>query len=658
MEMSEKNYLDLPQGGTTISDGGESPPEVSSGCPSDSGEGTFRLEILGSRREETACEDRENNPFKRRDSIRRTTPGSPAIADCKESVEEAHSVGSTKLTTPHTTENSDDGNTTEVFTPEQRAKKRRKRSSPPLDRAVIVDDVGLKPLANKVEEMCTFISSNKNVHKEIKKFAVEIKSLVFQAATEMKSTKEELKDLKKEFGDYKLENEKRLRKLENKHDDSPKCANCRTERVVLDRAVIDDDSFESFAKIADKKWEADCFTNVYADFEDLFKAENEYVFAIVHDDDNANKSSLTKKIFSKYPELEEAEKIPCKEGSLVELERTSKTKIGTKTYETIRTITMFFIKKEDLNKTDKMFNILKEIKCRVQKNSIKNLTISPSQGMQNDTLMKMTEFLFHGSGTKVTLKLVKENKKTPQLRKERGEVIFIDTEKGTYAETLMKMKASLTEGEKNSITNIRETRNGQVLLKLKNDAEAVSDSLRKIVNGRNLKIIKCKKKTVHILGMDAVTTDLEVREALTNAVEFKKSDQLIVKPLRPARYGTQVATIIADEEDANKLLLLRNLRIGLSLCPLKERIDLIKCYKCWKYGHRAAKCTEKNRSELCRNCAKEGHKSDQCKENAYCPLCESDGHAAGSGKCLAFRNALNEERKSRNKRRTYTPNLK
>ena len=113
----------------------------------------------------------------------------------------------------------------------------------------------------------------------------------------------------------------------------------------------------------------------------------------------------------------------------------------------------------------------------------------------------------------------------------------------------------------------------------------------------------------------------------------------MVRPLRPAYNGNQVATVIMDEEDANKITAVGRIRIGLTLCRVQERIEIEKCYKCWDYGHKADKCSGEDRGERCRNCAQEGHMRKTCTSDSYCPLC-NEAHEVGSRDCQRFKKAL------------------
>lgn len=119
--------------------------------------------------------------------------------------------------------------------------------------------------------------------------------------------------------------------------------------------------------------------------------------------------------------------------------------------------------------------------------------------------------------------------------------------------------------------------------------------------------------------------------------------------------GNQIATIVLDQKDADEILELNKIRIGLSVCQVQQRVEVLKCYRCWSYDHFASNCTGEDRSQKCHICAQDDHKAEKCTNDAFCPHCNNKGHRAGSGKCKLFQQALAKARK-RNTRRSLEIN--
>jgi hypothetical protein len=89
-------------------------------------------------------------------------------------------------------------------------------------------------------------------------------------------------------------------------------------------------------------------------------------------------------------------------------------------------------------------------------------------------------------------------------------------------------------------------------------------------------------------------------------------------------------------------------KIGLGMCRVQERVEVIKCFRCWNYGHRAFECTGPDRRQNCLKCAQPGHLRKECEGESYCPLCDKKGmHEAGTSDCATFRRALGLERARR-----------
>jgi hypothetical protein len=136
--------------------------------------------------------------------------------------------------------------------------------------------------------------------------------------------------------------------------------------------------------------------------------------------------------------------------------------------------------------------------------------------------------------------------------------------------------------------------------------------------------------------MDKLTTVEKTLKDLTDL----KGTHLTVGKLRPAYGGTQVATLRVSKEMARKMLQMKNVKVGLNSCSIRERVDIRMCYKCWGYDHHASECIEVYKKNQCRKCGEEGHHSGECKNDAYCIKCNRAGHAAGSTQCKAFKDAL------------------
>jgi hypothetical protein len=217
---------------------------------------------------------------------------------------------------------------------------------------------------------------------------------------------------------------------------------------------------------------------------------------------------------------------------------------------------------------------------------------------------------------------------------------MIESTGETYAETLKKLKEGLKTEEVAVVENARKTRSGKVLLKVSRDIDNLKTKIQNIMQDSKVRTQRPKSKILHIKGIDPTVETEEIKTAIQNA-GIKYIERCEVKSLRPTGDANQACTVVLDKSDGEKILKLKRLKIGFSICTVKERVNLLQCYRCWNYGHKATDCKEKDRSNLCRRCAKGGHKAKDCNGQPYCPICEIAGHATGSGNCPKFRKELN-----------------
>lgn len=129
--------------------------------------------------------------------------------------------------------------------------------------------------------------------------------------------------------------------------------------------------------------------------------------------------------------------------------------------------------------------------------------------------------------------------------------------------------------------------------------------------------------------------------------EVKDKEAVEVKSLRPGPRGTQNATIILAELDTKRLVACHKLRVEMGTIKVEERIDLLKCFRCWDYGHMASSCKGEDRAGACQKCGQTGHMAKECQNNNYCPLCKEERHEAGRRGCKTQKKALEKERKRR-----------
>lgn len=285
---------------------------------------------------------------------------------------------------------------------------------------------------------------------------------------------------------------------------------------------------------------------------------------------------------------------------------------------------------------------------------IKNLTrenekvaIHGIKGISIDTIRKMTEYIFKRDPRKILL-FTKGNRKRVREAKERKTYALVVEAKGTYNDTLKKVKESIkADGVGDDVIGIRSTRDGKriVVSTAKNlvKLNKVHEAIKK--DPTNLKTTKkvdgdIRLVPLHVRGMDGVVTKEELREGVEAQIGLLEDKRYKIGELRPNANRTQAVTISLEEPDARKLLEAGKIKIGYSWCTVEKRIDVQRCNKCWNYNHISRECKNtEDLSNACYRCGSTEHRWKDCKGPEYCPLCKAD-HKAGTGKCQYFKKAL------------------
>lgn len=246
---------------------------------------------------------------------------------------------------------------------------------------------------------------------------------------------------------------------------------------------------------------------------------------------------------------------------------------------------------------------------------------------------------------------------TSRPRKIRPDAIVIGkVGELSYADILKKVKGDPNLKEiGDNVARIRRTQKGEMLIELNKETGnnqtskiqlMVKNALGDQVSVRSLShqiIIECK-------DIDEVTCKEEIQEALVQQCNLPTIEDVVVRSLRKAYGGTQIATIGLPAELAQKVLLVGKIKVGWTVCKLRELIRPLKCFKCLEFGHIANNCKNTDRSDSCRRCGGSGHHAKQCEKEPLCMLCKrteglSCEHISGSSRCPAYRRALNLARK-------------
>lgn len=250
-------------------------------------------------------------------------------------------------------------------------------------------------------------------------------------------------------------------------------------------------------------------------------------------------------------------------------------------------------------------------------------------------------------------KKFKDKKSRP--RKTKPDAVVVGLTGGeSYAAILKQVKSDprLKDVGEN-ITRIRRTKKGELLLELKRNSSINSSSCKRKMEESLHDLATIRALThdvnVEIRDLDEITTIEEVQEAIKTSSNLEASNI----SLRKARDGTQIAIFSLPLAEAQPFLRVGKIKIGWSICRVREKFTPKKCYRCLGFGHLAFSCKEPDRSKMCRRCGQEGHFAKNCKKPFKCMLCSREdlppaNHATGGTSCPAYRRALPNHRREVN----------
>nr|AMS38362.1 hypothetical protein [Bactrocera tryoni] len=238
--------------------------------------------------------------------------------------------------------------------------------------------------------------------------------------------------------------------------------------------------------------------------------------------------------------------------------------------------------------------------------------------------------------------VVKKRKPMEKKIRTKPDAIIITKKEGaSYADILRKIKSdSGLEVLGSNVTHIRKTLKGDLLIELKNRADTKAESFQSALEGvvGEMAMIQPKTHNVTIMckDLDEITTPEEICAALKRECGIQNLEISSVKSLRKTRSGTQIALVCMRAQDAKAALKLGKIKIGWSICRLREYSPIPRCYKCFHLGHMARKCCSlTDRSSQCTRCGTAGHLAKVCTNVPSCMLCKGE-HSVLSTTCPKY----------------------
>ena len=147
-----------------------------------------------------------------------------------------------------------------------------------------------------------------------------------------------------------------------------------------------------------------------------------------------------------------------------------------------------------------------------------------------------------------------------------------------------------------------------------------------------------------LTGLEPLITEDEVATELRKLLRHKDAERLKVEKIGRNARGTRITVVRLAYQDADRLVKMRTVQIGWRACFVQEWIQVPRCFRCQKAGHRTSTCKGKEETEKrCQECGLAGHTVKECKtepEDYHCVNCDEKGHPGFSGACPKYREIL------------------
>lgn len=457
------------------------------------------------------------------------------------------------------------------------------------------------------------------------------------------------------------------------------CSRCLKEidKEKMDARSIQEemersDDINGFMEIANKHWPEETYKKVIEKQCNPLAAPTDYEMAIIITETTDIERGLTRQIRDRYPETEGIITEKQIEEQMISIDTITKTKIGDKIVENERTTYIIKGGNEKDGEIDpkRVYDSVEKIRQKMGNKGKKKLAIAWDAANNRVMLKKMLEYIYKKSEIEITLctpikgnkKIVEPQKEANNKRKETQEnkkenqVIWMKSETESYADLLKKLKKDVNiEQIGIEVVAVRKTRNGQLMLTIKGGDGGKMNSLKEEINTKVGKVdIKDnigQRRILQIKNIDATMEDKEVEKIIRDTLKKEDKTTIRVKAMSASYGENQMATIEAEEEEANELIEMGEIKIGWVKCKIIEKtyikMEKKRCYKCWEYGHIAEKCRGESKENRCYRCGEEGHKARECKNKARCAICKEEGHRMDTMECPKYRKIVEKDSRNR-----------
>lgn len=391
-------------------------------------------------------------------------------------------------------------------------------------------------------------------------------------------------------------------------------------------------SHEDFNTLMNSKWPQIAYvkTKVVIGNPMSTKCEN----LIVCYEENEEDSTLMKIVREKFPEIEEVIEGETDVGKVPFLESIVNTSKGTHKKR------IYFVKMEENTRMEEKFTI-----CRseIEKYDGKKIAVAVAAGKKREKVRKSLELTFYNDEGEDPIEFyMPQGERDSKKERQREEAIIIDTNISTYADTLRNIRAVVNPEELGiEVKTVKTTRDKKVVIITKEgQADALHKEISTKITGIETRISGRNSNTLFIiLDIDASINGKEVEDFIRKSTKVFATE---VKHLRTTKSGTQIATVSMPSYAAENLIREGVIKIGWTLCRVKPKIDILRCYNCLNLGHHSDICPQERRGKKCLNCTQTDHLIKDCRNPSFCTTCNKQGHKGDSTNCPTYRRRIQE----------------
>lgn len=328
--------------------------------------------------------------------------------------------------------------------------------------------------------------------------------------------------------------------------------------------------------------------------------------------------------------------LECREGHLSKLFEKKILEEIRKTYETFE---------KELSK--KFFEELEKVQEAIEKRFEKN---------QEETVHQLTtEIKSLHNDTKANISY----SSVTQIKPKVNEVLVVKPKKKQDSKTTkIDLKQKIDPKEMAiAVENIKETKGGAVIINCGNNStkEKIKEKVENELKNYNVEEAVQKNPKIIIIGVEdeyVEGTDEMVLDAIKEQNDLRSEEFMVLKKYKQVgkRNKGNIILSVKNVTLKEKICQEGRINIGWRRCFVQEFFSVIRCFKCARYGHMAAKCENR---ETCFKCAG-SHKTNDCDSTVLkCINCSEANtkykktikvdHKANDSGCECYKRLVNLE---------------